>query len=104
MITHPNQIAEAIRSNPSYRGGPIQLVTCHGACGAPAELQDNASADHIEPEAGRSQSCKRTSEGGVDGITFLELDARLFASLHESGGGALRSRNGSSHSIAGMIV
>jgi hypothetical protein len=31
---------EAIRSNPNYGGGPINLVTCHGACGAAQELQE----------------------------------------------------------------
>jgi hypothetical protein len=39
-ITHPNQIADAIRSNPDYAGGQINLVTCHGACGAAQELQE----------------------------------------------------------------
>jgi RHS repeat-associated protein len=39
-ITNPNQIADAIRSNPYYEGGPINLVTCHGACGAAQELQE----------------------------------------------------------------
>jgi RHS repeat-associated protein len=38
MITHPQQIADAVRENPHYDGGPIQLVTCHGACGAAGEL------------------------------------------------------------------
>ena len=37
--TNPNQIADAIRGNPNYGGGPINLVTCHGACGAAQELQ-----------------------------------------------------------------
>ncbi|MFI6769466.1 WXG100 family type VII secretion target [Streptomyces sp. NPDC050355] len=27
--THPAQIAEAIRNNPSYDGGPVRLVSCH---------------------------------------------------------------------------
>jgi uncharacterized protein YukE len=27
--THPNQIADAIRSNPNYDGGPVRLVSCH---------------------------------------------------------------------------
>ena len=38
-ITNPNQIADAIRGNPNSGGGPINLVTCHGACGAAQELQ-----------------------------------------------------------------
>lgn len=40
MITHPQQIADAILENPHYKGGPIQLVTCHGATGAAQELSD----------------------------------------------------------------
>ncbi|HWU32162.1 MAG TPA: RHS repeat-associated core domain-containing protein [Marmoricola sp.] len=39
-ITHPQQIADAILGNPGYRGGPINLVTCHGACGAAQELSE----------------------------------------------------------------
>ncbi|MEU4178522.1 hypothetical protein [Streptomyces sp. NPDC026589] len=27
--THPSHIAEAIRANPSYSGGPVRLVSCH---------------------------------------------------------------------------
>ncbi|MFF2012310.1 hypothetical protein ACFVWY_24945, partial [Streptomyces sp. NPDC058195] len=27
--THPTHIAEAIRANPSYDGGPVRLVSCH---------------------------------------------------------------------------
>ncbi|MFJ9887545.1 hypothetical protein ACIQRW_16975 [Streptomyces sp. NPDC091287] len=27
--THPSHIAEAIRANPSYNGGPVRLVSCH---------------------------------------------------------------------------
>ncbi|MFF8280825.1 FG-GAP-like repeat-containing protein [Streptomyces lateritius] len=37
-ITHPQQIADLVRENPYYDGGPVQLVTCHGACGAASEL------------------------------------------------------------------
>ncbi|MFF8428281.1 putative T7SS-secreted protein [Streptomyces sp. NPDC016566] len=40
MITHPQQIADAILENPHYKGGPIQLVTCHGATGAAQELSE----------------------------------------------------------------
>ncbi|MFZ2503066.1 MAG: RHS repeat-associated core domain-containing protein [Nocardioides sp.] len=39
-ITHPQQIADAVLGNPGYRGGPINLVTCHGACGAAQELSE----------------------------------------------------------------
>lgn len=39
--THPNQIAEALFSNPEYLRGvtPVNLVTCHGACGLAQELR-----------------------------------------------------------------
>jgi hypothetical protein len=40
MITHPQQIADAILENPDYNGDLINLVTCHGACGAAQELGD----------------------------------------------------------------
>jgi hypothetical protein len=40
LLTHPNQIAEAVLANPEYiRGVPINLVTCHGACGLSQELE-----------------------------------------------------------------
>jgi hypothetical protein len=39
MPTHTQQIADAVLSNPAYvRGSPVQLVTCHGACGLADEL------------------------------------------------------------------
>ena len=40
MITHPQQIADALLENPEYDGGPVQLVMCHGACGAASELSE----------------------------------------------------------------
>lgn len=40
MITHPQQIADAVRENPFYDGGPINLVTCHGSCGPAQELRE----------------------------------------------------------------
>ncbi len=48
-FTHPNQIADAIRSNPHYTGGPIRLVSCHtGAvdphAGVPPAAQQVADA------------------------------------------------------------
>lgn len=33
--THPAQIAEAIRGNPHYGGGPVRLVSCHSGTVAP---------------------------------------------------------------------
>jgi len=40
MITHPQQIANAVLGNSTYRRGPITLVTCHGACGLAQELEE----------------------------------------------------------------
>jgi len=39
MVTHPQQIADAVLGNPAYEGGPINLVTCFGACGLAQELR-----------------------------------------------------------------
>ncbi|MFH8562469.1 DUF6531 domain-containing protein [Streptomyces sp. NPDC017988] len=62
-VTHPQQIADLVRENPNYHGGPIQLVTCHGACKAAGELSKalggvevrNASGHQvdIDPRTGR---------------------------------------------------
>ncbi|MEV4349512.1 hypothetical protein AB0J83_34055 [Actinoplanes sp. NPDC049596] len=35
-FTHPNQVAEAVRSNPNYTGGPVRLVVCHSGTVDPA--------------------------------------------------------------------
>ncbi len=36
---HPNNVVDAIRSNPNYRGGPVRLISCHsGADARPPEL------------------------------------------------------------------
>ncbi|MFF4209055.1 WXG100 family type VII secretion target [Streptomyces sp. NPDC001796] len=36
---HPNNIVDAIRSNPNYHGGPVRLISCHsGADAKPPEL------------------------------------------------------------------
>jgi hypothetical protein len=48
-FTHPNQIADAIRSNPHYDGRPVRLVSCHtGAvdvdAGVPPAAQQVADA------------------------------------------------------------
>lgn len=33
--THPTHIAEAVRNNPSYDGGPVRLVSCHTGTSTP---------------------------------------------------------------------
>ncbi|MEU2624620.1 RHS repeat-associated core domain-containing protein [Streptomyces sp. NPDC007157] len=40
LITHPEQIAQLVRENPAYKGGPIQIVSCHAACGSAEELAE----------------------------------------------------------------
>ncbi len=47
--THPNQIADAIRANPHYDGGPVRLVSCHtgavdAGAGVPPAAQQVADA------------------------------------------------------------
>ncbi|GAB7043609.1 MULTISPECIES: hypothetical protein [Catenuloplanes] len=47
--THPGQIADAIRNNPHYDGGPVRLVSCHTGrvdadAGVPAAGQQVADA------------------------------------------------------------
>ena len=37
-FSHAQQIADAVSANPAYTGGPINLVTCYGACGPAQEL------------------------------------------------------------------
>ncbi|WP_444947451.1 WXG100 family type VII secretion target [Micromonospora ureilytica] len=34
-FTHPQQVADAIRANPHYDGGPVRLVSCHTGTVAP---------------------------------------------------------------------
>ncbi|MFK4071339.1 hypothetical protein [Streptomyces sp. NPDC029674] len=70
-ITHPQQIADLVRENPYYHGGPIQLVTCHGACKAAGELSKalggvevrNASGHQvdIDPRTGRGRARPRSA-------------------------------------------
>ncbi|MFE7033661.1 SpvB/TcaC N-terminal domain-containing protein [Streptomyces sp. NPDC057621] len=38
-VTNARQIAQLVRENPHYAGGPIQLVMCHGACRAAKQLR-----------------------------------------------------------------
>ncbi|WDT92472.1 hypothetical protein H0E86_11830 [Streptomyces sp. SCSIO-PteL053] len=49
--THPTHIAEAIRANPSYNGGPIRLVSCHTGNSSKGSL-DIPAAQAIANELG----------------------------------------------------
>ncbi|WP_308405812.1 hypothetical protein [Streptomyces sp. 404i] len=49
--THPSHIAEAIRANPSYNGGPVRLVSCHTGTASPGSL-DIPAAQAIANELG----------------------------------------------------
>ena len=35
-FTHPNQVADAVRGNPAYTGGPVRMVVCHSGTIDPA--------------------------------------------------------------------
>jgi hypothetical protein len=54
LPTHAQQIADAVLGNPDYAGGPINLVTCGGACGPAQELGEILGVD------------VRASSGNVD--------------------------------------
>ncbi|MER5553569.1 hypothetical protein ABT001_18190 [Streptomyces sp. NPDC002793] len=49
--THPTHIADAIRANPSYNGGPVRLVSCHTGTAAEDAL-DVPAAQSIANELG----------------------------------------------------
>ncbi|MEU0838038.1 hypothetical protein ABZ370_01000 [Streptomyces sp. NPDC005962] len=49
--THPTHIADAIRANPSYDGGPVRLVSCHTGTIAEGAL-DIPAAQSIANELG----------------------------------------------------
>ena len=49
MASHPAQIAEAVRSNPNYEGGPCRLLSCNAANGPAQELADELGADVWAP-------------------------------------------------------
>jgi hypothetical protein len=50
MPTNPQQIADAVSANPDYTGGPVNLVTCGGACGPAQELSEILGVDvHASP-------------------------------------------------------
>lgn len=54
LPTHPQQIADAVLSNPSYvPGSPVQLVTCHGACGIADELSGALGGAPVRAVPGR---------------------------------------------------
>jgi hypothetical protein len=38
LPTNANQIADAIKLNPNYKGEPIRLLTCYGGCGPAQEI------------------------------------------------------------------
>ncbi len=69
----PQQIADLVRENPYYDGGPSQLVTCHGACKAADEPSDalggvevrNASGHQVDldPRTGKVRGWPESSLG-----------------------------------------
>ncbi|MFE2534956.1 hypothetical protein [Streptomyces sp. NPDC059371] len=72
FITHPEQIAQLVRENPSYKGGPIQIVSCHAACGSAEELAEamgvkiTGASKHqvdLDPVAGTVREWPNGSQG-----------------------------------------
>ncbi|MER5545722.1 hypothetical protein ABT072_25475 [Streptomyces sp. NPDC002589] len=49
--THPTHIAEAIRNNPGYDGGPVRLISCHSGTVAEGSL-DVPAAQALANELG----------------------------------------------------
>ncbi|TXC95289.1 hypothetical protein FS847_23920 [Streptomyces sp. ISID311] len=49
--THPVQIAEAIRNNPSYDGGPVRLISCHSGTNG-AGVDSVSAAQQVANELG----------------------------------------------------
>ena len=47
LPTHANQIADAIKSNPAYKGETVRLITCWGACGPAKELSSVLKVDVV---------------------------------------------------------
>jgi hypothetical protein len=53
MPTHPQQIADAVLSNPSYvPGSPVQLVTCNGTCGLADQLSQALGGARVTASPG----------------------------------------------------
>ncbi|MFB7957156.1 hypothetical protein ACFYXP_18790, partial [Streptomyces sp. NPDC002466] len=63
--THPTHIADAIRANPSYNGGPVRLVSCHTGTTAKGVL-DVPAAQAIANELGVPVKAP-TNKVGVSG-------------------------------------
>jgi len=49
LPTHPAQIAEAVRTNPSYAGQPIRLLSCQSARGPAQELANELRVEVTAP-------------------------------------------------------
>ncbi|MFJ9718927.1 RHS repeat-associated core domain-containing protein [Streptomyces sp. NPDC101213] len=71
-ITHPEQISQLVRENPHYKGGPIQIVSCHSACGSAQELAEamgvkvTGASKHqvdLDPAAGTVREWPDGSQG-----------------------------------------
>jgi hypothetical protein len=67
--THPNQIADAIRNNPNYTGGPVRLVSCHSGT--------------VDPDAG----VEPAAQGVADslGVPVLAPTGAVGVERHTSG-------------------
>jgi len=76
--THPAQIADAVRNNPGYGGGPVRLISCHsgravsGGTPAAQEVADRLGVNVLAPttRVGRSAAGEPTLFGNGKWRTF----------------------------------
>jgi hypothetical protein len=74
--THPNQIADAIRTNPNWDGGPVRLVSCHSgvaAEGLPAPAQQVADALGV-PVIAPTEAVGVPKRGGYNQVPIIRDD------------------------------
>jgi hypothetical protein len=76
--THPNQIADAIRNNPNYTGGPVRLVSCHSGT--------------VDPEAGVAPAAQQVAN--LLGVPVVAPNDAVGVSRYGSGAQVPRIRGG----------
>jgi hypothetical protein len=77
-FTHPNQIADAVRANPHYDGGPVRLISCYtGAvdprAGVPPAAQQVADALGV-PVMAPTDAVGVRLRGGYDQVPQIRDD------------------------------
>lgn len=81
--THPSHIAEAVRNNPSYKGEPIRLISCHSGTVNPnsaeipaaQEVADRLGVPVLAPtnRVGIPKRIKSPATPGIDGNGYWRL-------------------------------